>query len=72
LVEALPIFVKNRPGAHRRPLHHGGTSGCRFKGLVIAEAALFGLGKPDFAFGPVFKGGPALPLLKDSDCLQIR
>jgi hypothetical protein len=44
----------------------------KFKGVVIAEIALFRFGKSTFEFDPVFKRVPVLPLLKDSDYLQIQ
>jgi hypothetical protein len=44
----------------------------KFKGLVIAEVALFRLGKSSFEFDPVFKVVPVLPRLKDSDYLQVK
>ncbi len=53
------------------PLVHSRYQG-RFKGLVIAEVVLFRLGKSNFAFDPVFKEVPTLPLLKDADYLQIQ
>ena len=43
----------------------------RFKGLVIAEYALFWPGQTHFAFDPIFKEVPVLPLLKDSDYLRV-
>lgn len=43
----------------------------KFKGLVIAEYALFWQGKTDFEFDPVFKEVPVLPILRDSDYLWI-
>lgn len=43
----------------------------KFKGLVIAEYALFWQGKTSFEFDPVFKKVPVLPVLKDSDYLRI-
>jgi hypothetical protein len=43
-----------------------------FKGLVIAEVALFRLSKSNFEFDPVFKEVPVLPRLKDSDYLQVQ
>jgi hypothetical protein len=43
----------------------------KFKGLVIAEYALFWPGKTHFEFDPIFKEVPVLPLLKDSDYLRI-
>jgi hypothetical protein len=49
---------------------------CRFKGnfsgIVIAEFALFRLGKSNFEFDPVFKRVPVLPRLKDSDYLAVQ
>jgi hypothetical protein len=44
----------------------------KMRGLVIAEVALFRLGKGVFEFDPVFKNVPVLPRLKDSDYLQIK
>ncbi|NLV29588.1 MAG: hypothetical protein GXY47_00415 [Acidobacteria bacterium] len=52
------------------PLVHSRYQG-RFKGLVIAEVVLFRLGKSHFAFDPVFKEVPTLPLLKDADYLEV-
>ncbi len=43
----------------------------RFKGLVIAEYALFWPGQTHFEFDPIFKEVPVLPVLKDSDYLSI-
>ena len=43
----------------------------KFKGLVIAEYALFWQGSCSFEFDPVFKEVPVLPLLKDSDYLRV-
>jgi hypothetical protein len=43
-----------------------------FKGLVIAEVVLFRLSKANFEFDPVFKSVPVLPVLKDSDYLQVQ
>ncbi len=43
-----------------------------FRGLVIAEVALFRLSKSTFEFDPVFKRVPILPVLKDSDDLQVQ
>lgn len=43
----------------------------QFKGLIIAEVALFRLGKGNFEFDPVFKRVPVLPRLKNSDYLQV-
>jgi hypothetical protein len=42
-----------------------------FKGLVIAEFALFWQGKTGFEFDPIFKKVPVLPMLKDSDYLVV-
>jgi hypothetical protein len=53
------------------PLVHSRYKG-NFKGLVIAEAALFRLSKSSFEFDPVFKNVPTLPVLKDSDYLQVQ
>lgn len=53
------------------PLVHSRYRG-QFKGLVIAEVALFRLGKSSFEFDPVFKEVPTLPILKDADYLQIK
>jgi hypothetical protein len=39
---------------------------------VIAEVALFRLSKSSFEFDPVFKAVPTLPVLNDSDYLQVR
>ena len=52
------------------PIIHSGYSG-RFKGLVIAEFALFKQGKSSYEFDPVFKEVPVLPLLKDEDYLLV-
>jgi hypothetical protein len=52
------------------PIIHSRYSG-RFKGVVIAEFALFWQGKTKFEFDPVFKEVPVLPILKDSDYLTI-
>ncbi|MGD0101369.1 MAG: hypothetical protein ABSC60_13565, partial [Acidobacteriota bacterium] len=43
-----------------------------FRGLVIAEVALFRLSKSTFEFDPVFKRVPILPVLRDSDYLQLK
>jgi hypothetical protein len=53
------------------PLVHSRYKG-NFKGLVIAEVILFRLGKASFEFDPVFKNVPTLPVLKDSDYLQVK
>jgi hypothetical protein len=58
-------LLLNAPQVHSR---YKGT----FKGLVIAELALFRLGKGVFEFDPVFKSVPVLPRLKDSNYLQIQ
>jgi hypothetical protein len=52
------------------PIIHSRYSG-RFKGLVIAEFALFWQGKTNFEFDPVFVEVPVLPVLKNSDYLRI-
>jgi hypothetical protein len=44
----------------------------RFKGLVVAEFALFRPGKASLEFDAVFKEVPVLPLLKDSDYLIVK
>jgi len=43
----------------------------KFKGLVIAEYALFWPGQTHIEFDPVFKEVPILPVLKDTDYLRI-
>jgi len=43
----------------------------KFKGIVIAEYALFWQGKTNFEFDPIFKEVAVLPVLKDSDYLRI-
>jgi hypothetical protein len=53
------------------PIVHSRYTG-RFKGLVIAEFALFWQGKSGFEFDPVFKQVPLLPLLQDEDYLTIQ
>ena len=58
-------LLLNAPQVHSR--YKG-----KFRGIVIAEVALFRLGKGVFEFDPVFKRVPVLPLLKDSDYLQIQ
>ncbi len=50
---------------------HGRYKG-KLKGLVIAEVALFRLGKSTFKFYPIFKEVSVLPLLKDSDYLEVK
>lgn len=52
------------------PIIHSRYSG-KFKGLVIAEFALFYQGKSSYEFDPVFKQVPVLPLLKDEDYLLV-
>jgi hypothetical protein len=58
-------LLLNAPQVHNR--YKG-----QLKGLVIAEFALFRLSKSSFEFDPVFKQVPILPLLKDSDYLQVQ
>lgn len=53
------------------PLVHSRYQG-QFKGIVIAEVVLFRLGKSTFEFDPVFKEVPTLPILKDTDYLQVK
>ncbi len=53
------------------PIVHSRYKG-KFKGLVIAEVALFPPGYADFEFDRVFKRVPVLPLLKDADYLAIQ
>lgn len=53
------------------PIVHSRYSG-KFKGLVIAEYALFWQGKCEFEFDPVFKEVPVLSVLKDEDYLMIK
>jgi hypothetical protein len=43
----------------------------KFRGVVIAEFALFWQGKSSYEFDPVFKEVPVLPVLKESDYLLI-
>jgi hypothetical protein len=52
------------------PQVHGRYKG-QFKGLVIAEVALFRLSEGNFEFDPVFKTVSVLPRLKDSDYLIV-
>jgi hypothetical protein len=52
------------------PQVHSRCTG-KLKGVVIAEVALFRLSKSTFAFDPVFRDVPVLPLLKNSDCLVV-
>ena len=52
------------------PIVHSRYSG-KFRGLIIAEFALFFQGKSSYEFDPVFKNVPVLPLLKDSDFLVV-
>jgi hypothetical protein len=54
----------NAPIVHSR--YNGG-----FRGLVIAEFALFWQGKSSYEFDPVFKEVPVLPLLKNEDYLLV-
>lgn len=58
-------LLLNAPQVHNR--YKG-----KFKGLVIAELVLFRLGKSTFEFDPVFKQVPVLPMLKDSDYLEVK
>jgi hypothetical protein len=58
-------LLLNAPQVHSR--YKG-----KFKGLVIAEIALFRLSKSNFEFDPVFKEVSVLPRLKDSDYLQVK
>lgn len=52
------------------PVVHSRYSG-RFKGIVIAEFALFWQGRSSYEFDPVFSKVPVLPVLKDSDYLLV-
>jgi hypothetical protein len=52
------------------PIVHSRYNG-EFKGLVIAEFALFWQGKSSYEFDPVFKEVPVLPLLKNEDYLLV-
>ncbi len=52
------------------PVVHSRYSG-KFKGLVIAEFALFFQGKSSYEFDPVFKEVPVLLRLKESDYLVV-
>jgi hypothetical protein len=52
------------------PVIHCRYSG-RFKGVVIAEFALFWQGKSSYEFDPVFRKVPVLPVLDDSDYLVV-
>jgi hypothetical protein len=58
-------LLLNAPQVHSR--YKG-----KFQGLIIAEVALFRLGKGIFEFDPVFKTVPVLSRLKDSDYLLVR
>jgi hypothetical protein len=58
-------LLLNAPQVHSR--YKG-----KFKGLVIAEVALFRLGKSTFEFDPIFKEVSVLPLLKNSDYLEVK
>jgi hypothetical protein len=53
------------------PLVHNRYKGS-FKGLVIAEFALFRLSKENLEFDPVFKKVPVLPRLLDPDYLEVK
>jgi hypothetical protein len=53
------------------PLVHNRYKG-NFRGLVIAEFALFRLSKASLEFDPVFRKVPILPRLKDSDYLEVK
>jgi hypothetical protein len=52
------------------PIVHSRYNG-KFRGLVIAEFALFWQGKSSYEFDPIFKEVPVLPLLKDEDYLLV-
>lgn len=52
------------------PIVHSRYNG-KFRGLVIAEFALFWQGKSSYEFDPVFKEVPVLPLLKNEDYLLV-
>ena len=52
------------------PVIHSRYSG-RFRGVVIAEFALFWQGKSSYEFDPIFKEIPVLPILKESDYLLV-
>lgn len=58
-------LLLNAPQVHSR--YKG-----EFKGVVIAEFALFRLGQSSFTFDPVFTKVPVLRLLKDSDYLLVQ
>jgi hypothetical protein len=58
-------LLLNAPQVHSR--YKG-----KFKGVVIAEVALFRLGKSTFEFDPIFKEVSVLPRLKDSDYLEVK
>jgi hypothetical protein len=58
-------LLLNAPQVHSR--YKG-----KFKGLVIAEVVLFRLGKSTFEFDPVFKEVSVLPILKNSDYLEVK
>jgi hypothetical protein len=53
------------------PLVHSRYKG-EFKRRVIAEFALFRLSLSTYAFDPVFKRVPVLPVLKDTDYLHVK
>jgi len=52
------------------PIVHSRYNG-KFRGLVIAEFALFWQGKSSYEFDPIFKEVPVLPLLKNEDYLLV-
>jgi hypothetical protein len=52
------------------PIVHSRYNG-KFRGLVIAEFALFWQGKSSYEFDPIFKEVPVLPLLKDEDYFMV-
>ena len=58
-------LLLNAPQVHNR--YKG-----KFNGLVIAELVLCRLGKSTFEFDPVFKEVSVLPMLRDSDYLEVK
>jgi len=58
-------LLLNAPQVHNR---YKGT----FRGLVIAEIALFRLSQSSFEFDRVFKQVSVLPVLQDSDYLEVK
>ncbi|MEJ2110421.1 MAG: hypothetical protein P8Z37_10995 [Acidobacteriota bacterium] len=52
------------------PIVHSRYSG-KFRGVLIAEFALFWQAKSSYEFDPVFRDVPILPLLKESDYLHV-